>query len=41
LQRDKVVQGFLHTFSAAMNLWQRRDFAESLDWMLQNTRIGT
>ena len=31
LRRDKVVQGFLHTFTAAMNLWQRRDFAGSVD----------
>lgn len=30
LRRDKVVQGFLHTFTAALNLWQRRDFAASL-----------
>ena len=30
LQQDKVVQGFLHTFTAAMNLWERRGFAASL-----------
>ncbi len=34
LQQDKVVQGFLHTFTACMNLWERRDFAASLDRML-------
>ena len=31
LQQDKVVQGFLHTFTAALNLWDRRDFAASLE----------
>lgn len=30
LSHDKVVQGFLHTFTAALNLWERRDFAGSL-----------
>jgi len=30
LQRDKVVQGFLHTFVAALNLWARNDFGRSL-----------
>jgi hypothetical protein len=34
LQQDKVVQGFLHTFTAALNLWAQRDFAASLDRML-------
>ena len=36
LHRDKVVQGFLHTFRAAMNLWERRDFGASLTAMLEN-----
>ena len=31
LRRDKVVQGFLHTFTAALNLWERRDFPVSLE----------
>ena len=31
LQQDKVVQGFLHTFTAALNLWERRDFTGSLE----------
>ena len=38
LQRDKVVQGFLHTFTAAMNLWQQRDFAAALDRALASAQ---
>jgi len=34
LATDKVVQGFLHTFVAAMNLWERHDFGASLDAVL-------
>lgn len=31
---DKVVQGFLHTFTVFLNLWERHDFGGSLDEML-------
>jgi hypothetical protein len=31
LRCDKVVQGFLHTFTAALNLWERRDIALRLE----------
>jgi hypothetical protein len=37
LKQDKVVQGFLHTFTAALYLLERRDFAASLDRMLATT----
>lgn len=40
LQQDKVVQGFLHTFTAAMKLWERRDFAASVDTVLANAGQG-
>mgnify|MGYP000219776711 CR=1 FL=1 len=40
LQQDKVVQGFLHTFTAALNLWERRDFAASLDSVLESAGQG-
>ena len=36
LARDKVVQGFLHTFTACLNLWERRDFGGSLARMLES-----
>ena len=35
ITRDKVVQGFLHTFTACLNLWERRDFGASLMGMLK------
>jgi hypothetical protein len=34
IARDKVVQGFLHTFTACLNLWERRHFGASLARML-------
>jgi hypothetical protein len=34
--QDEVARGFLHVFTAFLNLWQTHDFGASLDRMLSN-----
>jgi hypothetical protein len=34
--QDEVARGFLHVFTAFLNLWQTHDFGASLDRMLRN-----
>ncbi len=35
IARDKVVQGFMHTFVAGLNLWEQHDFGASLERVLE------
>jgi hypothetical protein len=34
--KNEVARGFLHVFTAFLNLWQTHDFGASLDWLLRN-----
>jgi hypothetical protein len=34
LFRDEVVRGFLHVFTAFLDLWRRHDFGGALDQVL-------
>lgn len=36
---DDVVRGFLHVFTAFLNLWQRHDFGASLDRLLERLAV--
>ena len=40
LFRDEVVRGFLHVFTAFLNVWRHNDFGASLDRMLERAGEG-
>ena len=40
LFRDEVVRGFLHVFTAFLNVWRHNDFGASLDRVLEPAGEG-